>query len=129
MVIQIHEELMFLQSSKTNFSDWFYQRKRHVSTSKYYKKIHKILLFMFSLSQFLFWVFSVILILFYPNFVIVISLFIFRIFLYYFIYFPIMKKLRQFDLFYLFPLMEFFNLFVQLFFVLLSPRFKSNRWK
>ena len=129
VAIQIHKEADVFTEPKTNFSDWIYQRKRHVSTSKYYKKIHKILLFMFSLSQILFWLFTVILILFYTNFVIVISLFIFRIVLYYLIYYPIMRKLRQFDLFYIFPLMEFFNLFVQLFFVLLSPRFKSNRWK
>ena len=129
VAIQIHKEADVFTEPKTNFYDWIYQRKRHVSTSKYYKKIHKILLSMISLSQFLFWVLTVILIIFYPNYVIVISLFSFRIVLYYLIYYPIMRKLRQFDLFYLFPLMEFFNLFVQLFFVLLSPRFKSNRWK
>ena len=129
VAIQIHEDADVYSDPKTNFSDWLYQRKRHISTSKYYKKIHKILLFMYSLSQFLFWLSTLVLIIFYPNFIIVISLFSFRIVLYYFIYFSIMRKLRQFDLFYLFPLMEFLNLFVQLFFVLLSPRFKSNRWK
>ena len=39
--------------------------------------------------------------------------------MYYSVYYPIMKKLRQFDLFFIYPVMEFLSLFVQLFFVLL----------
>ena len=41
VAIQIHREADIFSQPKTTFSDWFYQRKRHISTFKYYKKIHK----------------------------------------------------------------------------------------
>jgi len=39
---------------KTNFKDWINQKKRHISTAKYYKPIHKFLLGLYYTSQFLF---------------------------------------------------------------------------
>ena len=127
--IQVHEDANILSEPKTTFSDWSYQRKRHISTSKYYKKIHKILLFLFPFSQFLFWISSILLFVFHPVIILISSLFFFRIVVYYSVYYPIMKKLRQFDLFFLYPIMEFLFLFVQLFFVLLNSRYKTNSWK
>lgn len=46
---------------ETSLSNWFKQKKRHVSTSKFYKLKHKILLGLFYLSQVLFWILSLIL--------------------------------------------------------------------
>ena len=129
IAIQIHEEADIYSEPKTTFSDWFYQRKRHISTSKYYKNMHKRLLFLFPLSQFLFWFCTVLLFVFHPDLIIISSLFAFRLVLYYSVYFSIMKKLRQFDLFFIYPVMEFLSLFVQLFFVLLSSHYKTNSWK
>tara|TARA_B100000683_G_scaffold164455_1_gene158379 strand:+ start:1232 stop:2338 length:1107 start_codon:yes stop_codon:yes gene_type:complete len=129
VAIQIHKDADIFTQPKITFSDWFYQRKRHISTSKYYKNIHKGLLFLFPFSQFLFWISSIILFVFHPDLIIICSLFTFRIVLYYFLYFPIMKKLRHFDLFFIYPVMEFLSLFVQLFFVLLNKRYKTNSWK
>lgn len=44
----------FMKSAaKTRFSDWWRQKRRHLSTSKYYKLIHKVLLGTYSLSFFL----------------------------------------------------------------------------
>ena len=129
VAIQIHREADIFSQPKITFLDWFHQRKRHISTSKYYKNIHKILLFFFPFSQFLFWFSSILLFVFHPNLIIISSLFSFRIVLYYSVYFPIMKKLRQFDLFFIYPIMEFLSLFVQLFFVLLNIRYKKISWK
>ena len=129
VAIQIHKEADVFSEPKTTFSDWSYQRKRHISTSKYYKMIHKRLLFLFPFSQFLFWFSSVLLFVFHQDLIVISSLFAFRIVLYYSVYYPIMKKLRQFDLFFIYPVMEFLSLFVQLFFVLLSSRYKTNSWK
>ena len=129
VAIQINKEADIFSHPKITFLDWFYQRKRHISTYKYYKNIHKGLLFLFPFSQFLFWFSSILLFVFYPDLIVIYSLFAFRILLYYIVYFPIMKKLRHFDLFFIYPLMEFLSLFVQLFFVLLNIRYKKNSWK
>ena len=129
VAIQVHEDANILSEPKTTFSDWSYQRKRHISTSKHYKKIHKRLLFLFPFSQFLFWISSILLFVLHPNIILISSLFVFRIVVYYSVYYPIMKKLRQFDLFFIYPIMEFLFLFVQLFFVLLNSRYKKNSWK
>ena len=129
VAIQINKEADIFSQPKITFLDWFYQRNRHISTYKYYKNIHKGLLFLFPFCQFLFWFSSILLFVFHPNLIIIYSLFAFRIILYYIVYFPIMKKLRHFDLFFIYPVMEFLSLFVQLFFVLLSIRYKTISWK
>ena len=136
VAIQIDNDADITSMPKDSYSDWSYQKKRHISTSKYYKKSHKILLFLFPFSQALFWFPAIILFVFnsflfpFPNGLIFISsLFLGRILLYYFVYFNAMKKLRHFDLFFLFPLIEFAYLFVQLFFVLLKSSYKQKSWK
>ena len=136
VAIQIDNDADITSMPKDSYSDWSYQKKRHISTSKHYKKLHKILLFLFPFSQALFWFPAIILFVFhsflypFPNGLILISsLFLGRILLYYFIYFNAMKKLRHFDLFFLFPIIEFAYLFVQLFFVLLKSRYRQKSWK
>jgi len=129
VAIQIHKDADIISEPKSSFSEWSYQRKRHISTSKFYKGIHKKLLFLFPASQFLFWFSAILLFVFHPDIILVASIFSFRIVLYYAIYYPVMKKLRQSDLLIIYPIMEFLTLFVQLFFVLLSSRYKQNSWK
>ena len=134
ITIQIDGEADIQSIPKESYRDWSFQKRRHISTSKYYNKLHKILLFLFPFSQVLFWISSIILFIFhsfsYPNGIIFIySFFLLRFLIYYFVYFNAMKKLRHFDLYLLFPLIEFSYLFVQLFFVLLKPSYKQNSWK
>lgn len=129
VAIQIDEHADVISLPKTTFSDWSYQRKRHVSTSKHYKTKHRILLFLYPLSIFLFWISSIVLFVFHPNVILISSLFLFRILMYYFVFYKSMKKLRTSDLLWYYPIIEFFYLFVQLFFVLLKSRYKNTRWK
>jgi hypothetical protein len=42
--------------SKQTFSSWFRQKKRHLTTGRFYRTIHKIVLGLFSLSQVVFYV-------------------------------------------------------------------------
>lgn len=129
VAIQIDEHADVISLPKTTYSDWSYQRKRHISTSKHYKTKHKILLFLFPLSIFIFWISSIVLFIFHPNVILIASLFLFRILLYYFVFYKSMKKLRTSDLLWYYPIIEFFYLFVQLFFVLLKSRYKNTSWK
>ena len=48
VAIQIDSDADITSIPKDTYSDWLYQKKRHISTSKYYKRLHKILLFLFS---------------------------------------------------------------------------------
>ena len=45
-----------LSEPKTSFKDWILQKRRHVSTAKFYKIKHQFLLGLFYISQLLFWV-------------------------------------------------------------------------
>ena len=129
-MIQINKEFRYFLSSKNHFLDWFYQRKDIFLRISIIRIYIRGLLFLFPFSQFLFfWFSSILLFVFYPDLIVIYSLFSFRIVLYYIVYFPIMKKLRHFDLFFIYPVMEFLSLFVQLFFVLLNIRYKTNSWK
>ena len=129
VAIQFSEDSETISDPKNTFKDWVYQRQRHISTVKHYKTIHKLLLFLFPFSTTLFWFVSIPLFVLHPDIILIISLFSFRILLYYVVYFSTMKKLRTFDLFYFYPIMECSHLFVQFFFVLLKSRYKTNSWR
>jgi glycosyltransferase involved in cell wall biosynthesis len=45
---------------KKTEDDWHYQKKRHLSTGKYYKTKHKLLLGVYAMSHFLCWVLAVV---------------------------------------------------------------------
>ena len=126
--IRINDKSIVTSIAKDSFFSWIYQKRRHFSTVHLYSLKHKILLFIWPLSQFLFWSTSILLFLFSCN-IIILSLFLFRIVFYYFLYFKSMKKLKAFDLYFIYPLLEFLYILIQLFFVLLNPSYKSNRWK
>lgn len=57
----IGKESLVWSYSKTNFSDYYKQKLRHISVSKYYKAKDKFLLSMYSSSHLLFWISFVIL--------------------------------------------------------------------
>ena len=52
--IEISHDSHTLSEPKTSFSAWIKQKKRHLTTGKYYKFKHKFLLGLFALTQFLF---------------------------------------------------------------------------
>jgi len=43
-------------AAKSRFKDWWRQKRRHLSTSKYYKAIHKIILGGYSMSYIILWI-------------------------------------------------------------------------
>ena len=51
--ISIDREAWTYSEPKTNFTDWWYQKKRHLSTSNHYKAQHKFLLGLFPLTYYL----------------------------------------------------------------------------
>lgn len=95
--IVIDPEATILSEPKKTFREWFNQKTRHFSTARFYKPLHKFLLGLYTLSQFLF----------YPAFVgalllfdwrIVLGVFVLRMISFFVVYTKGLKKLGETDL-------------------------------
>lgn len=95
--IVIDPEATILSEPKKTFREWFSQKTRHFSTARFYKPLHKFLLGMYTISQFLF----------YPAFVgalllfdwrIVLGVFVLRMISFFSVYTKSLKKLGESDL-------------------------------
>jgi glycosyltransferase involved in cell wall biosynthesis len=95
--IVIDPEATILSEPKKTFREWFNQKTRHFSTARFYKPLHKLLLGLYTLSQFLF----------YPAFVgalllfdwrIVLGVFLLRMISFFSVYTRSLKKLGEADL-------------------------------
>lgn len=117
-----------ISTPKTTFKDWFRQKRRHVSTAKYYKPKHKIILALLYISNFLFWVLGLSLISTLFNWQIVLALFLLRICVQYVILGPISKKLDEKDLLFLFPLLEIFLIAAQMLIFINNLISKPKHW-
>ncbi|ULC60506.1 glycosyltransferase [Flaviramulus sp. BrNp1-15] len=114
---------------KTTFKDWFKQKRRHVSTAKYYKLKHKILLTLIYCSQFLFWVLALALLITTFKWQIVCGLILFRVVLQYIIFGKSSKKLGETDLLFFLPFLEIFLITAQLTIFINNLISKPNHWK
>ena len=110
-------------------SKWIDQKRRHISTAKYYKFSHKALLSLFYLSQLLFWILTILLI---SNLIfwqIVLGL-IFTRFLVQFISLGYAsKKLNESDVILLLPLLEVFLISMQFFIFIKNLISRPKHWK
>ncbi|HYF30328.1 MAG TPA: glycosyltransferase [Chitinophagaceae bacterium] len=95
--IVIDKDATILSEPKKTFGDWFRQKTRHFSTARFYKPLHKFLLGLYTLSQFLF----------YPAFIgslllydwrFAAGVFVLRMISYFTIYTKALKKLDETDL-------------------------------
>lgn len=95
--IVIDKDATILSEPKKTFGEWFTQKTRHFSTARFYKPLHKFLLGLYTLSQFLF----------YPAFIasmllfdwrIAAGVFLIRMISYFTIYTKALKKLDEADL-------------------------------
>ncbi len=66
--ICIHPEAFTFSDAKKTEEEWHYQKKRHLSTGKYYKGKHKFLLGLYAFSHFACWM-SLIACLFFPHYI------------------------------------------------------------
>lgn len=114
---------------ETSFKDWLKQKRRHVSTSKYYKLKHKFMLGLFFISQLLFWVLGIILLSFLFKWKIVIVLILLRFVAQYISIGFSAKKLNELDILVSLPFLELFLIFSQLFIFISNLTLKPNNWK
>jgi len=114
---------------ENSLSEWFTQKKRHVSTAKFYKSKHKFLLGLFYISQILFWLLSLILLLTLFNWAIVLGLFILRLTVQFIVIGLSAKKLNEQDTIILLPFLEIFLIVSQLAIFISNITSKQGRWK
>lgn len=127
--VQLDKDAFMHSEPKQNWEDWWFQKSRHVSTGRYYKLRHQFFLGLHSLSHLLFYC-SLILLLVYSNFYIACGIvFSVRFILQSIVFYGVMKKLDELDLYILFPILDllFLVYYFRLFPALLKT--KHSRWK
>lgn len=124
----IDKEAFTLSEPAKTWKQWISQKKRHYTTSKYYKPVHKFLLGLYACSLFLF----------YPLFIV--SLFLFswkltliafgvRFTVQAFVIFKTTKKLDEKDLFPWFVFFDVWMFFYYLFFATSVFKKPAKKWK
>lgn len=114
---------------KTTFKEWFDQKRRHVSTAKFYKFFDRSHLSLFYVSQLLFILLPILLLAFQFQWIIVLSLIGFR---YLFTWITLgfsSGKLKEKDVMYWFPIIEIVLIFTQLNIFFKNIFSKPVHWK
>jgi glycosyltransferase involved in cell wall biosynthesis len=123
------EKSFTISEPKTSFKSWILQKRRHISTAKFYKPLHQFLLGLFYTSQLLFWVLAMsLLALGYPWLwlvVLILLRFITQLICFGFT----AKKLNEVDLILLAPILEFFLILTQLSIFIANLISKPKHWK
>ena len=129
--IVLDKDTFVYSAPKTTWSSWLRQKQRHYTTSKYYKPLHKFLLGLYSGSHFLY----------YPTLAAALILspapfrgFIWPVFglrflLQAVIFYGSMTKLKERDLFWLFPLFDLWGFIYYLIFAPALWRRPRTTWK
>jgi len=113
------------------WSSLLYQKKRHVSTSYYYKMKHKILLGLSSLSHFVFYISFLFLLIINKNydiFNIIIIIFVIRFIIQQIVFYMGMKKLNEKDLFYMGFLFDVSYIIINPLIFISTTLRKNNKW-
>lgn len=94
----INENAFTSSAPKKTWEEWQFQKKRHLSTGKYYRTKHQILLGVYAFSHFAFWM-SFIPIFFFPTFLLIaLAIFLFRNLLHFIIFQSCFRVLKENDL-------------------------------
>jgi cellulose synthase/poly-beta-1,6-N-acetylglucosamine synthase-like glycosyltransferase len=123
--VQIHKDSFIYSEPKKSWEEYWEQKRRHVSTGKYYKTQHQLLLGLFSLTHLLFYPLLVLVLLYTAYPLGALFLFVLRLSIQSIIFFHCMKKLGERDLFRYFPLMDI--LFLIYYLKLAPDLFKGKR--
>ncbi len=117
VAIVLDKEAATLSVPKKTYKSWFRQKKRHYSTARYYKPLHKFLLGLYSVSQFFLYPLLILSAIFY-NWEISLILFGARFIIQALILFFSMKKMNEKDLW---PFFLFFDLWMFFYYIIFAP--------
>ncbi|MCD4664604.1 MAG: glycosyltransferase [Bacteroidales bacterium] len=127
--IEINPDSFTMSAAKQTWLEWKIQKKRHLSTGKYYKLKHKILLSTYHVSLFFVIILFLFLIVAKFNFWIVLLLFLIRLFSQILILKKSLNKLNEKKLLLISPIIELMLVVIYPVLVFLNLIFKQNKWK
>ncbi len=127
--IEISPESFMYSEAKNGFNEWYTQKIRHLSTGTAYKNKFKFLLGLFSISQLLFYIAFIVLVVNLSIPKIVFSIFFLRFFTQLFVNKKISDKLHEQRLFLLSPVLDIFYILITPFFAFASIMRKKVSWK
>lgn len=125
--INIDAESFTLSEPANTWKQWLQQKRRHYSTSKYYKPLHQFLLGLYSLSHFLFFPLLVVSLVFF-NWQLTLAVFGLRLIVQALVFYPAMKKLEEKDLFPFFILFDIGMFFYYVLFALAIFKKPKPTW-
>lgn len=126
--ICIAPEAHTLSQPKTTFGSWFNQKKRHYTTSNFYKPKHKFLLGLYSVSHFLVYPLLALSIIFYSLWYLPLAVFGIRFFLQLLVFAKTTKKLNEKDLLPWFWLLDIWMFFYYIIFGSTLFKKAKNVW-
>ena len=127
--IEIDKEAITYSEPKKTFSTWFAQKKRHMSTAKYYKGSHKFSLALQNGSSLVFYLLLIALLILRFEWRILLSLYAISILFRFPIIYKVTKKLNEKDLVWAFPVLDIIHSFLQPVFFTANLLTKQNTWK
>ncbi|MEN9522699.1 MAG: hypothetical protein RL065_1076 [Bacteroidota bacterium] len=104
--VEIDSATFMYSEPKTNWTSWMHQKSRHISTGKKYKSGHQFLLGLQTLTHFLFYVLLILLLVLKFQWMLVLIAFGVRFLIQAIDFAVSMRKLKEADLFWLFPLFD-----------------------
>jgi glycosyltransferase involved in cell wall biosynthesis len=113
--VVIDPDAFTISQAAGSFREWKRQKRRHYSTSKYYKPLHRFLLGLYALSHFLFYPLLAASLLFYTLYW-PLAVFGVRFIIQAIVYYKSMKKLQESDLWPWFWLLDIWNFFYYIIF-------------
>ena len=126
--ISIEPESFTISKAPKSFTEWFRQKRRHISTAKHYKFKHRFLLGLFFISKFLFLTLTPILFFWLPIEV-MLSTTIAYFILNYIIIGVSAKKLKETQVTYFLPFLEIFLVLFQITIFIANTISKPTHWK
>ncbi len=114
---------------KKSFNEWITQKRRHISTAKYYKFKHKVMLSIFYISQLFFWILSIFLLSTLSYWIFVLSLILLRFIVVYLSLGFASKKLNESGLLIFLPFLELFLISTQFFIFIKNLISRPRHWK
>ena len=118
-----------ISNPKTRFREWINQKRRHVATANYYKTFDKMQLSLFYFSQMAFVLLSVFLVIANYQWIIILSLIIFRYLFAWIVLGFSAAKLRETDVMFWFPVIEIVLIFTQFYIFIINIFSKPVHWK
>lgn len=126
---QYSPESFTLSDPKVSFQSWWWQKRRHLTTGKYYRFSHKVILGVYSLSYFLFIALFVVLLVLKINPQFILILFVARLVSQLIILNITFKKLMEKKLLLISPVIELIIAIIYPVMVSINLVYKESKWK